>query len=164
VTYRYLTSGTQGLDDSEPTILGLVGDHRRGDLKTSRAKGRTVLYINSDSDNRILMTRMARRWHDVTLRMAEGGAVGMSAAVILRPDLIVLDAELTDIDPEDLMLQLRTSELLDSPTMVVLAGEAGANGDARYLRAGASAYLTKPLHITQFEQTAATLLELPTLR
>jgi response regulator of citrate/malate metabolism len=82
--------------------------------------------------------------------VAHSGADALRAAERLRPDLVLLDVYLPDMDGLDVLRELRAAEALDAgrPTadalFITAARDAGIVRAA--LRAGALHYLIKPFH------------------
>ncbi|HQR25403.1 MAG TPA: response regulator [Nocardioides sp.] len=85
----------------------------------------------------------ARRFDVVT---AADGASALDAARNRRPDLLVLDLGLPDIDGVQVIRSLR--EWTDVP-IIVLSGRAGSSDKILALNAGADDYVTKPFNIEE---------------
>jgi DNA-binding response OmpR family regulator len=117
-----------------------------------------VLYINGDAETRILLSRIARRWHGVRLMTSETGQEGRHLTLTLRPSLILLDDHLSDLDSHDLLAQIRQDLRTATTPVVVLSANPSTHGP--FTRAGATAWFTKPLHIANVERTTKGLLEL----
>jgi DNA-binding response OmpR family regulator len=66
---------------------------------------------------------------------------------------------LQDLGAEKLVLMLREQAVLRSTPIVVLGRDGSPSDRARFMWAGANAYLTKPLIIAQIEQTIQELLD-----
>jgi two-component system KDP operon response regulator KdpE len=86
---------------------------------------------------------IARQYEVLT---AADGSQALSAATTGRPDLVVLDLGLPDIDGVEVIRNLRTW----SPVpIVVLSGRAGSQDKVEALEAGADDYVTKPFSIDE---------------
>jgi DNA-binding response OmpR family regulator len=118
-----------------------------------------LLYISGDPEARILLTRVARGWGPVTLLLAEGGRAGLHMARDRRPRMILLDARLPDIDGAQLVSSLRARGVATSAPVLVLAHDASPGERARFAWAGASAYMMKPLDISEVDRTVELLLD-----
>ena len=137
----------------------------RAGLGYERAHGRgraLVLYINGDTDSRILLSHIARRWHGVRLILTETGGRGRHLTLTHRPSLILLDDHLPDLDSHDLLTAIRQDDRTSTTPVVVLSADPGTR--ASFTRAGTTAWFTKPLHIAHVERTAMGLLELADTR
>ena len=123
-----------------------------------------ALYISGDRESRIRFTRIARRWKGIRLLVVEGGRTGLQVAMDHRLRLVVLDDHLPDVDGADLVRHFRQEVLaIDTPVMV-LAQDADPRDRARFIWAGASAYHSKPLNVTEIDQTVMVLMEIAALR
>jgi DNA-binding response OmpR family regulator len=100
----------------------------------------TVLVIEDDSDIRqLLRTLLGREGFEV----AEGGTgrEGLRAFHEARPDLVILDVGLPDLDGWQVLERIR--DMSDAPVLVLTARSAERD-KVRGLNAGADDYLTKP--------------------
>jgi two-component system KDP operon response regulator KdpE len=85
----------------------------------------------------------ARQYEVIT---ASDGTQALRSATDARPDLIVLDLGLPDIDGAEVIRKLRTW----SPVpIVVLSGRAGSRDKVDALDAGADDYVTKPFSVDE---------------
>jgi DNA-binding response OmpR family regulator len=99
-----------------------------------------VLVVEDDPDTaELLRLVLTRAGHDVT--QADDGRAGLRAAYHRRPDLVVLDVGLPELDGWAVLERLR--EVTDVPVLM-LTGHDQAAEKVRGLRAGADDYLTKP--------------------
>ncbi len=121
-----------------------------------------MLYINGDCESRIILRRITRRWRRTRLLVAEGGYAGLRTVLGQGPRLILLDAHLPDCQSIDVMIRIRETAPL--VPVVVLSNSPDPQEEARFVRAGASAYVTKPLNVVQFDATVMMLLEAGALR
>lgn len=85
----------------------------------------------------------ARRFDVVT---AASGGAALEAAKTERPDLLILDLGLPDVDGVEVIRSLR--EWTDVP-IIVLSGRAGSVDKIVALNAGADDYVTKPFNIEE---------------
>ena len=124
----------------------------------------SLLYICGDPEGRIVFTRIARRWESVRLIVADGGRTGLQVATKRRPRLVVLDDHIPDFDGAELVNHLRRRVLSAESSVIVLSHDPDPRHRARFVWAGASAYLTKPLNVAEVDRSIATLLQLSELR
>ncbi len=112
--------------------------------------GFSVLHVEDNPANRVLVKNILATLDDVRVIEAADGANGIALAEHYRPDLIILDINLVDIDGYEVLRRIR--EMPHTAKIPVLALSAGAlPGDiARGLKAGFSVYLTKPLDVRSF--------------
>ncbi len=93
---------------------------------------------------RALRINLQARQFDVIT--AADGATALDAAKTHRPDLLILDLGLPDIDGVDVIRSLRA--WTDVP-IIVLSGRAGSTDKIIALNAGADDYVTKPFNIEE---------------
>jgi PAS domain S-box-containing protein len=113
----------------------------------------TLLYIEDNLANlslveTILLSRP--RWRTMP---ALQGLIGLELAREHRPDLILLDLHLPDIDGEEVLRRLRAEARTVAIPVVVITADATPTAVERLRAAGADAYLTKPLDIDEFLET-----------
>lgn len=75
---------------------------------------------------------------------AENGRIGLERAAALRPDLIVCDVMMPEMDGYEVVTALRANPDLATTPCVLLTARAERNDVRRGMAAGADDYLTKP--------------------
>jgi DNA-binding response OmpR family regulator len=99
-----------------------------------------VLVVDDDPILRELVKRVLERWKHSVVTAADGAA-GLRLVFSERPDLVVLDVDLPDMDGWQVLGRIR--ELGEMPVLMLTAK--GQELDkVRALRGGADDYLTKP--------------------
>lgn len=111
---------------------------------------RTVLYIEDNPSNVELLAGVVALLPGVKLVTASDGASGLERARRQRPDLIIVDIALPDIDGFEVCRQLRADTRFASVPIVALSANAMAADLERGRRAGFDTYLTKPLDVPAF--------------
>ena len=86
----------------------------------------------------------------LTLMSAIQGSRGLDLARDHRPQVIVLDLHLPDLDGVEVLARLRGDTLTRDIPVVVLSADATPGQVTRLLAQGATAYLTKPLDVHEF--------------
>ena len=109
-----------------------------------------ILYIEDNSDNRMLVRRILQP-EDFNLIEAKNGIQGLSIAESHDIDLILLDINLPDIDGYEVARRIRSSAKAVLASVPIIAVTANAmKGDAqKVLNAGCDIYLSKPLNIQE---------------
>src|SRR5262249_61918665 len=79
--------------------------------------------------------------HGFDVHEAETGAAGVAEAANRRPDLVILDLGLPDMDGVEVVKKIREWSTLP---VIVLSARATETDNVAALPAGADAYLTKP--------------------
>ena len=105
----------------------------------------TVLYIEDNPVNVLLMEAMLAQQTQLHLLSAELPEDGLKMAVVHRPDLILLDIQLPGIDGYEVLRRLRAlPETRDIPVVAVSANAMRSDLE-RGRAAGFDDYLTKPI-------------------
>ncbi|MBI5087438.1 MAG: response regulator [Actinobacteria bacterium] len=112
-----------------------------------------VLYIEDNLANITLVQRILADRGDIELVPAMQGRLGVDLAHQRRPDLILLDLHLPDIQGDEVLRQLRDDPATASIPVVVVSADATAGQVQRLQSAGAVAYLTKPFNVRELLQT-----------
>ena len=110
----------------------------------------TVLYIEDNPSNLRLVERIVARRPGIKLLSAMQGRPGLELARAHRPDVIVLDLHLPDISGQDVLARLQADPATREIPVMILSADAMTSRSTSLLKAGAHAYLTKPLSVTQF--------------
>jgi PAS domain S-box-containing protein len=119
---------------------------------------RTILYIEDNLSNLRLIERILERTPEIRVLSAMQGGLGLDLARQHCPDLILLDLNLPDMTGNEVLRRLREDpSTLDIPVVMVSA-DATSQQRERLLAAGAQAYLTKPLDVTQLIQILKQML------
>jgi len=108
---------------------------------------RTVLYVEDNPTNVLLVERVLALRPAVQLLVATRGEAGFGLALSGRPDLILLDLHLPDMSGEDLLSRLQAEPITQHIPVVVVSADAMADNIARLRAAGAVDYLTKPFDL-----------------
>jgi PAS domain S-box-containing protein len=112
----------------------------------------TVLYIEDNAANLLLVQRALAGRPDTTLLSAEDGAGGLELARTRRPDLILLDLHLPDIPGWDVFRLLRSEPATRDIAVIVVSADATSDRIDRLLAAGVRAYLTKPIDLRRLRE------------
>jgi signal transduction histidine kinase/CheY-like chemotaxis protein len=110
---------------------------------------RKVLYIEDNASNLRLVERILERDGDVELVSAMHGQLGVELAREHQPMLILLDLHLPDITGDEVLRQLRDDPQTSAIPVVVVSADATSGQVRRLLGEGATAYLTKPLDVSE---------------
>jgi PAS domain S-box-containing protein len=116
-----------------------------------------LLYIEDNPVNALIIGELLARRSDLALHVAADGLAGVARARELRPELILLDMQLPDIDGLEVMRRLRADPVTADIACIALSANAMPDDIERALRAGASDYWTKPLDFRAFMAAMDTL-------
>jgi CheY-like chemotaxis protein len=110
--------------------------------------GQTVLYIEDNPINTMLVERILRARPGVMFRSAPDGRTGLDHADQMRPDLVLLDLELPDISGEQVLAALRASAATRDIPVIVVSADIDPAVHRRILASGARLFLVKPYRVT----------------
>jgi hypothetical protein len=82
----------------------------------------TVLFISGDAKSRRMLSRIAQHLENMHLVMTDSVREGRLLAVSLRPRLILLDAQLSAVDANELLVYLGRSSFTSTMPLAVLPG------------------------------------------
>jgi signal transduction histidine kinase/CheY-like chemotaxis protein len=114
------------------------------------SRTRSVLYVEDNLDNLKLVQRILAHRPGVRLFTAMQGSLGLDLARQHRPDLILLDVHLPDLNGLKVLQKLQASPATRRIPVVVLSADATARQMERLRAAGAREYLTKPIDVPRF--------------
>jgi CheY-like chemotaxis protein len=86
---------------------------------------------------------------DLQVITAMQGQLGLDLARKHLPDIILLDLHLPDLPGWEVLARLRRRKLTQDIPVIIISADATARQIDKLMAAGASAYLTKPLDITE---------------
>jgi PAS domain S-box-containing protein len=119
----------------------------------------TIVYVEDNLANLALIETILLDRPDITLLPALQGTIGLDLASEHRPDLILLDLHLPDMPGDEVLRRLRSDPRTRDVPVVIISADATPRRSEGLLRAGASAYLTKPLNVDEFLGTIDRLLQ-----
>ena len=118
-----------------------------------------VHYIEDNETNVEVMRGVLGLRPQVALTVSVLGLDGLQAVRRERPDVILLDMHLPDVDGLELLHQLQRDSDLAAIPVVVVSADATAGRMAQVLAAGARHYLTKPVELLPFLAVLDALLD-----
>lgn len=105
-----------------------------------------VLYIEDDGDSRRLVSRVLTT-HGYEVVLAADGLEGVTLARDSRPQLVLMDINLPNLDGRVVTTRLRSlSDLEDIPIVALTANNSSGNRELA-LAAGCTGFLTKPIDV-----------------
>jgi DNA-binding response OmpR family regulator len=111
-------------------------------MLSAMPQAKTILIIDDDDDLRELLREQLELQSEFIALGVGSGQVGVATALEKRPDLILLDIDLPDMNGREVCRRLRDAGVV-SPVIMLTA----ADGDAETIQgldSGASDYITKP--------------------
>ena len=139
-----LTAGPQaGAAPTEPAPIAQA-------QARAAAQSRTLLYVEDNPANLMLVEDLVARRADIRLLSAEDGNRGIEIARASRPDVILMDINLPGISGIQALKILRADPATAHIPVVALSANAMPRDIAKGLAAGFFRYLTKPIKVDEF--------------
>ena len=110
----------------------------------------TLLLVEDNLANLRLVEAMLRRRPHITVVAAMQGTLAIELAAQHRPDVIVLDLHLPDIPGREVLHRLKADPRTRDIPIIIASADATPGAIQRLMKEGASAYVTKPLHLQTF--------------
>lgn len=129
-----------------------------GELAPPDLSSVTVLVVDDDADTRELIERLLRECGARVLA-AESGAAAVPLVARERPDVLLSDIAMPDVDGYELLRRVRAlgDARGGSVPAIALTAFAGAADRTRALRAGFLAHLSKPIEAAELAATVAAI-------
>jgi CheY-like chemotaxis protein len=99
--------------------------------------------VDDNDDIRFLLDAVLSTTYDVT--EYESGSDALAGIARQRPDVVLLDISLPDLDGTEILRRLRSDLGLADLPVIALTANALAGDRERFLAAGFNGYVTKPV-------------------
>ncbi len=106
----------------------------------------TILYIEDNADNRLLVQRVLRAEGYQVFGAADAPS-GLALAEAEQPSLILVDINLPDVDGYALTMRLKSLPHLAETPVVALTANVMKGDRERSLAAGCDGYIQKPIDV-----------------
>jgi two-component system cell cycle response regulator DivK len=116
-------------------------------MLSSENKG-TILYVEDNPDNRLLVKRILLA-EDYSLLEAIDGKDALNVLRTARPDLILMDINMPDMDGYTLTAKIKSLPGFERIPILALTANVMRGDKERTLEAGCDGYIQKPLDIDQ---------------
>jgi len=138
-----------------PAVLPLP-DQAAARENAPRVTPRRVLIVEDNDDTRqMLHEALAFSGHDVS--EARDGATALALAAESRPDVVLIDIGLPDVDGYEVARRMRAAPGGRSIGLIAITGYGQAEDQRRAYEAGFNAHLTKPVAPERLNQVMAGL-------
>ena len=117
----------------------------------------TILIVEDNEKNMKLVRDILRHNGHATLEAVTGGE-GVRLALQERPDLILMDIQLPDIDGIAALRQIREDRALDAVPVVAVSASVMPDDQQKIVNSGFDAFITKPINLKQFQETVQRFL------
>jgi PAS domain S-box-containing protein len=130
-----------------------------GPMPQTNAELRTLLYVEDNPANLMLVEDLITRRPDIRLLSARDGNHGIEIARARRPDLILMDINLPGISGIRALRILAEDPTTAHIPVIALSANAIPRDIEKGLEAGFFRYLTKPIKVNEFMETLDLALE-----
>jgi len=140
--------------------LQSVVPRQRDASAVTTPRPRRVLVIEDKPDNALSLEQaLSFMGHDV--RIAYDGLSGLSLAAEFRPDVVLCDIGLPDIDGHEVARRIRLDPVLRGTCLVALSGYVLEQDVAKAKAAGFDQHLAKPASLEQLQRVIVTAERAP---
>lgn len=128
------------------------------DLEQAGADAPLLLVVEDNPDMRAFVSSaLARDYRVIT---AEDGALGLEEARRSRPDMIVSDVQMPNMDGFEMVAELRKDKLFDTTPIIMLTAKTGSQAVVKGLNLGAVDYIGKPFEVSELSARVAAQLRM----
>jgi two-component system cell cycle response regulator DivK len=106
----------------------------------------TILYVEDNPDNRMLIRRILGS-EGYTVHEASSATQALETLQTLRPDLILMDINMPEMDGYTLTARIRALPDMTTVPIVALTANVMKGDRERSLEAGCDGYIQKPIDI-----------------
>ncbi len=117
-----------------------------------------ILIVEDNEENRDALSRRLQRRGFAIVTAADGQA-GLAAAQAEKPDLILMDMNMPDLDGWEATRQLKAIESTRDVPVIALTAHAMAGDRERALEVGCTDYHTKPVDFPKLLSQIETILQ-----
>ena len=112
----------------------------------------TILIVEDNEKNMKLVRDILGHKGYTTLEAVTGGE-GVRLALEHKPDLILMDIQLPDIDGITALMRIREDSALDAVPVVAVSASVMPEDQHKIVTSGFDAYITKPISLKPFMAT-----------
>ena len=113
--------------------------------------GELILLVE-DNDKNLKLVRDILQFKGYRTLEAKTAEAGIELAVSYRPDLVLMDIQLSGVDGLAALRQLRSEPHTASIPVIALTAFAMKDDRERFLAAGFDGYLDKPINVKEFPE------------
>ncbi|MFQ5445227.1 MAG: response regulator, partial [Nitrospinales bacterium] len=110
----------------------------------------SVLYVEDNPQNQLLVEEIFRNSSNIKLQCVAEAKVGLQFAQSHRPDLILMDLQLPDLDGASALRNLKNSVATQNIPVIAISANAMKEQTQKAKEAGALAFITKPINVIEF--------------
>jgi signal transduction histidine kinase len=114
-----------------------------------RAGNTRVLYVEDDTSSAVLVRRVLET-EGFEVTVATDGVSALAAVQQLRPDLILMDINISGLDGYEVTTRLRANKEMQNVPIVAVTAATMRGDKERALIAGCNGYIPKPIDVDRF--------------
>ena len=118
---------------------------------------KTILIVEDNEKNMKLVRDILRHNGYETVE-ATTGEEGVRLASERRPDLVLMDIQLPDIDGIEALRRIRAESALDAVPVIAVSASVMPDDQQKIVTSGFEAFVTKPINLKQFLETVKRFL------
>jgi two-component system cell cycle response regulator DivK len=118
---------------------------------------KTILIVEDNEKNMKLVRDILRHNGHATIEAPTGGE-GVRLASEKKPDLILMDIQLPDIDGIEALRRIRQDATLDAVAVIAVSASVMPDDQQKIVTSGFDAFVTKPINLKQFLETVKRFL------
>lgn len=129
------------------------------EIKINKKKGRAnILLVEDNPDNIKTVEVLLNDKHNIII--AKDGAEGIEKSKTAKPDIILMDISLPNVDGYQAFTEIRKNKSLKNIPIIALTARAMKGDREELLEYGFDDYISKPVDITYFEKILSKWLEI----
>ena len=118
---------------------------------------KTILIVEDNEKNMKLVREILRHNGHATIEAPTGGE-GVRLASEQKPDLILMDIQLPDIDGIEALRRIREARSLDAVPVIAVSASVMPDDHRKIIQSGFDAFVTKPINLKSFLDTVQRFL------
>lgn len=103
-----------------------------------------ILIVDDEKSNLTILSEIFK--DDVEVILAKNGQEGVDKAIMFKPDIILLDILMPDMDGFQVIGQLKSNPITSNIPVIFVTGELDVAKEERGIELGACDYIKKPFH------------------
>lgn len=119
--------------------------------------GATALVIEDDLVSSALLTKILAHM-GIIPTLCHDGTTALHRIRLEKPDIVITDLHMSGMSGKELLRQLRRDIYLKDVPVLIVSGDAFVSVREELLQAGASAYISKPVHFNELYQALSAQL------
>jgi len=131
------------------------------DMNTKTESGKLIAYVEDNPANLRLVEKLIGRKEGYELKSAVTGLEGIDLCVSSKPDLILLDINLPDINGMQILEKLKNEHGITQTPCIAITANAMKSDIEQFKEAGFDEILTKPINVNEFYSTLEKFIPLP---